>query len=122
MSVSSKLTTIAPQFDTADNRDEFISIAQSQVNSCSFGTNADLATAYLAAHYIQVTQDSALLAGTSGEITSKKEGDLSISYGNFSPKSGGGLDATTWGRQFKAIRDSSMSFIGITGGSDLYVC
>jgi len=114
MSVSSLLSTIAPQFDSVTGRADFIALAELQVNRCLLGEKADIGTAYFAAHLIQISQDSATSGGSSGEITSKKEGDLSVSYGNFAPKDGSGLSATSWGRQYDMIIKTTVPGLDLT--------
>lgn len=121
MSASAKLSIIAPQYDSTTNRAEFISIAESMVNRCLFGTDdrADLAVAYMAAHLITVNIIQGG-AGT-GEISSKKEGDLAVTY-KTADTNGDGLTSTGYGKQFMMLVQSSTPFIGVTNGSSIYGC
>lgn len=116
MSASSLLSTIAPQFDDTTGRSDFIAIAQSQVG-CIFGDKADLATAYLSAHFIALFTDSLRQKGESGSITSKREGDLALGFGNFASGAGSdaGLSMTTYGQQYIILRDSTMPNLHVIG-------
>ena len=117
MSASSVLSVIAPQYDAIANRNEFLSLAALQVNATWFGAKYDLAVAYMAAHLISLNPSTGEGTGTaSGFITSKREGDLSVTYAK--PSSGGAsetLTQTSWGQQFIQLRDSSNFILGVTG-------
>jgi len=106
MTASEILSVIAPQFDSTANRDSFIAIATMEVNSCLFGDKANKAIALLAAHMIALNTDAARQNGETGNITSKKEGDLSVGYGNFGNAGSGDLGMTHYGRQFLSMQQS----------------
>ena len=120
MSVSTTLSTIASQFDSLTSRDEFIALAETQVNRCWFTGKEDYAVALMTAHLISVFTAPYRKDGTGGAITSKREGDLAIS---FAQASGGDTDLnqTSYGLQFQRIMKSGGFFVGVTGGND-YVC
>ena len=123
MSASLKLTLIAPQFDSVTGRADFLALAADQVNDCMFGDKTDLAIAYLAAHLIALNTDPNRQQGESGSITSKKEGDLAISYGNFkNNNTKSDLDLTFYGQQFQSLANASTLNIGLTGEETLFVC
>lgn len=117
MSASSLLSTIASQFDDTTGRSDFITIAESQVNSCLFGDKTDLAIAYLSAHFIALFTDPLRQKGESGSITSKREGDLALGFGNFASGAGSdaGLNMTTYGQQYIILRDSTMPNLYVIG-------
>lgn len=120
MSVSSLLSTIAPQFDITTGRDNFISIASLQVNSCLFGAKADLATAYLSAHFIALFTDPIRRRGEAGSMISKREGDLSVGFGNFAKVNGadGALGSTTYGQQFLLLKSQTLSTLYVIGSGN----
>lgn len=115
MEVSSTLSLIAPQFDGDANRSSFIVLAASRVNSCMFGSNAELAHAYMTAHMMTL-RDLAQKAGglAMGALTSLKEGDLSIGM-KASSDDGYGLGTTSYGKSFLELQNGSVSAIGLTG-------
>lgn len=117
MSASSQLSLIAGQFDTIDNRAEWIATAETLVNRDLFETRADLAVAYMTAHLITVNISQGGAGG--GEISSKREGDLSISYA-VSSNGGNNLNSTGFGKQFIMLSKSTTVFVGVTNGVSLY--
>ena len=119
MSASGVLSVIAPQFDSRTNRSEYISLATLQVNESIFGSKYDLAIAYMAAHMMSVNTETGAGTGTgTGFITSKKEGDLAVSYAKPESGSGGGdasLSQSSYGQQFIDLRNSCTLILGVTG-------
>ena len=124
MSASSVLSVIASQYDAYPNRDEFLSLAALRVNRCLFGDKADLATALMAAHFIALSDSSSTVRqyGESGPVTSKKEGDLSISYGGGGTNNKDDLGLTVFGQQFQGLQTSSGLFMSVTGMGTLDGC
>ena len=120
MSVSSVLSVIASQYDSVAGRSEFIGLAGLRVNRCVFGDKADLATAYVAAHMIALSTPEFRQEGAVGAITSKREGDLSISFaaGSEGKQDDGDFGQTHFGRQFLSLQNSSEVFVGVLGGAD----
>lgn len=119
MSVSSMLSVIASQFDSVDNRSEFINLASLRINRCRFGAKADLATAYMAAHMIAMSNTAYRQDGTAGAVTSKREGDLSINFGSTKSKEvDGDLEQTSFGKHYLSLQNASGVMIGVTGGKD----
>lgn len=118
MSVSSYLSTIAPQFNSRANRNDFINLASLQVNDEFFGDNKDWAKAYLSAHIMTVTPDATTTAIESGGVVaSKREGDLSVSYANLGMLlEDEDLSRTTYGKQFMNLCKQGNAFIATTGG------
>lgn len=119
MSVSSKLSAIAPQFNSDSSRDEFISIALTRINYCQFGNNAELAHAYMVAHMMTMRDLASQSGGMSvGRITSMKQGDLSIGF----KATGQRVDEkelllTDYGQGFLQLQNGSIAAIGLTGAS-----
>lgn len=75
------LSAIAPQFDDASGRQTFLDLSESRTSSTFFGANRPEAVAYRAAHMADLAASAAVSSGASGPITSKKEGDLAVSFG-----------------------------------------
>jgi len=117
MSASSTLSVIAPQFDSVANRSDFITLATLHVNACLTDEKYDLAVAYLAAHMIALNTDSAIQQGETGNLTSKREGDLSVGYGNFSNKGMLNLNLTIYGQQYEnLLRSTGIGFYVLNSG------
>lgn len=116
MSASSVLSIIAPQFNDVSNRNDFLSLAILQISSDWFADKYDLAVAYLTAHMMSL--DTSLLRqnGETGAISSKKEGELSITFSSSNSKGDGNFNQTHYGKQYAQLRDSCGFIVGITGG------
>ena len=109
------LTAIAPQFDAVDSRETILEMAESLTSSTFFGENRALAVALRAAHLLSVTQGaSATDGGTTGPISSKREGDLSVSFGN-AGNTGTALSSTSYGRELLELSKMSGSTVRTTG-------
>lgn len=117
MSASTQLNAIAPQFDTADDRATFLSNAALQTDSAYYGSNADLAIALLAAHELTMRSIAEASGAGGGEISGKREGDLSITY-HKSDTSSGALGKTSYGIWLQGLRCSSNISVAVTGGND----
>lgn len=115
MSATAILSAIAPQFDTATARTTFLELAVLNVNTCLFGDKADMAVAYLAAHYLSLSTDPARASGESGQVTSKKEGDLSINFGSVNTDGNDSLSLTHFGMTFLQLSKSVNPGIYVLG-------
>lgn len=113
MSASTMLAMIAPQFDSEAKRAEFLAAAELQTSRCFYGSNADLAVAYRAAHMIEMKNR---ITGEAGNVTSKKEGDLSQSFSSVNSKGDPNLNQTHFGKQLQGLQNSSNLHLGVTGG------
>ena len=122
MSASAILSVIAPQFDSTPNRTAYIGYATEQVTPCFFvgDSRLDRAIAYMAAHLLTLDTNASVSGLSSGPVTSKREGDLAVSFANMTNIKNVDplLAETSFGRQFLALRNSSGIFIGVTGGND----
>lgn len=110
------LDTIAPQFQSRADKADFLSLAASRTNACFFGVQANYATALRAAHLLTLLTTRP--NGETGNIASKSEGDLSLSFGGGGSSNDGDLTATYYGQQLLQLRKGSGAFIGVTGGWD----
>jgi hypothetical protein len=116
MSVSYILSKIASQYDSDPARDDFISLAATRVNYCMFGNNSELAHAYMTAHMLAYRDLTLKSGGLSlGEITSLKQGDLSISMKASGVQGNSELGTTTYGKAFLQLQNGSIPALGLTG-------
>jgi len=90
------LLTIAPELSGVDAT-AAIAIAEMQIAASLCGDKRPLLVAYLAAHILTVAGRS----GSSGAVTSLKEGNLAITYG--ATDAMGGLGATSYGVEYDRI-------------------
>jgi len=111
------LSAIAPQFDDASGRQTFLDLSESRTSSTFFGANRPEAVADRAAHMADLAASAAVSSGASGPISSKKEGDLAVSFGTSSGSKGDSayLSQTSYGRMLLDLMRSSGPATGITG-------
>lgn len=107
------LSIIAPQFDSEATRQGHIDLAEASTNSTYFGAQRSWAVALRAAHSLTISTDTAR-NGASGPVTSKKEGDLAVSFGASKSSGSGYLQLTAYGQELAALIASYPS-AGITG-------
>lgn len=89
--------------------DTILNDVANEVSASVFGTKQERAQRYLAAHLLTLSNpDPNRNPLASGPITSEKTGPLAVTYGRSSwiVKGDSNLDLTSYGKQFKAIRDS----------------
>lgn len=115
------LTTIAPTLAARSDVNGFMDMARAEMGVAYFGTYFELALAYLTAHKMTLFTNSARASGVAGQVSSKSEGQLSVS---FAPIVGGGasaaLNSTSYGVEYNRIRNiCSMPGIAVTGGNDV---
>ena len=115
MTVDSILSLIAPQFNDIANKNDYINLARLRVNACLFGDKTNMAIAYMAAHLIAVSNDPAREKGEAGNITSKKEGDLSVTFGNFNTDGNSDLNLTSYGQSFQGMIDGTIPGVWTLG-------
>lgn len=90
MSATSILNIIAPQFSSDPDKATYISWAQDRTSSDFYGTKYDMAVALRAAHMMTLRDRAGSSGiGGSGQVASKREGDLAVSF----HKSGSGVNA-----------------------------
>lgn len=109
MAVLDVLKAIAPEFENEDpaRLDTFIGLAECQVSQDVFDCDYELAVAYLSAHMLALSnRNSNGSNGLAGNITGKKEGDLSINYALPSAlnTADGTLTTTSYGIEFIRLR------------------
>jgi hypothetical protein len=110
-SIMDILTIDDPTFATISDVDKntIISIAQLQVDETIFEDKYDYAVALLSAHILSMSRG--FRDGSSGAVSSKKEGELSVNFGT----NGGGslLISTSYGQLFQELNDRCIVTIGI---------
>lgn len=122
-SVSAIFDFIAPKYASDPRKDMSISLATDRTNTCFYGNNANQAIALRAAHILSLVDRAENGNSEGGNISSKREGDLAISFGSVSSSDNDGdLGMTSYGRQLQGLTKGSSPFIGVTGGNDNGCC
>lgn len=123
LSADTRLSLLAPGFAAHPLKASYLEMAEEQTapspsNGWSVATRAQ-AVALRAAHLMTLVLDQAYAGGAnSGPVSSKSEGDLSLSYGTSSTDSRhADLSQTTFGRQLLELAASNTLLFGVAGGT-----
>lgn len=109
------LLLIAPEFSTVDiaRRSQVLCLAALRVSKSKFGDRYNLAVSYLAAHMLTVsTRDGG--GSVTGAVKSRKEGDLSVTYGGNDALSSD-LSSTSYGQEYKRLIKENIFGPMVTG-------
>lgn len=123
MSAAQRLALVAPQFAGNVSVPLYIELAEEQTAPASACGMSEVrraqAVALRAAHMMTLALDPSYAGGASaGGVSSKSEGDLSLSYGSSSAAAkDADLSQTVYGRQLMELAASSFLLVGVTGGS-----
>jgi hypothetical protein len=121
LTVEQIFDAVAPAYAAAADKATFLELSAQRTSAHAFGGNYNYAVALLAAHLIEIAQGAAFAgSGGSGPVKSKKEGDLSISYGGADAAADSSdLSLTKYGRQLQSLRRGNIAAVGVTGGRDV---
>lgn len=112
------LSVIASRFDGVANRAIVLDMAESRTSTTYYGPNREEAVALRAAHILVSNEAANSIDGSSlGPVSSKSEGDLSVSYGQVGGGVGADMDlsSTSYGRQLIGLRRSSGTGLRVSG-------
>lgn len=118
-----RLSLLAPGFAAHPLKASYLEMAEeltAPASECSWNEQVRTqAVALRAAHLMTVALDPAYAGGvSSGPVSSKSEGDLSLSYGSSAgASSDADLSQTTFGRALLELGASNLLRVGVTGGS-----
>jgi len=117
MTIEQILGAIAPQLINDPDKSTHISLAIQRTSENCFGVNYTLAVALRAAHTLTLKNiASGGGASSVGSVTSKKEGDLNITYGGTSSiKVDGDLGTTQYGIQLDALINGQIIGMSVLG-------
>lgn len=131
LTIDQYLAAIAPALAADENKSVYIEMATERTNFQFYGEKSNQAVALMAAHlaFLFTSAAGSLGAGsgsaeggTTGTITSKREGDLAVTYGSGAASSAiknasdADLAQTRFGLQLLALRKGCKSFTGVVGG------
>ena len=119
-SASEILSAIAPEFDAVPGRSTFLGMAESRTSSTFFGGNRSQAVALRAAHMLALSSSGSAerIGGAGGPISSKSEGQLSVSFGfraSSSSSADSDLDQTSFGLQLQGLMRASGASVRVGG-------
>lgn len=97
---------IAPNLYADENIGVFCDMAIERCSKTFFGNLWNQATAYLTCHLITMAKRD---SDETGSISSKHEGNLSVTYNSVSAYSDGEFSLTTYGRNYLTIKNSRKS-------------
>jgi hypothetical protein len=120
MTASQIVDLIAPQYSTDPNKASFLQLASDRTNACVFGDNYQMAIAFRACHMMAKRDIATSTGGTGGQVSSKREGDLQVSF--FKSTSTGNTDSdlseTSYGNDLLGLINGTIPAIAVTGGND----
>jgi hypothetical protein len=131
LSIDQYLSAVAPALVTDENKAVYIEMATERTNKCFYGEKYNQAVALLAAHiaFLLTAASSSMgagsgseEAGSTGTITSKREGDLSVTYGAGAVSASAAdvtdaeLSQTRYGLMLLALRKGCKPFMGVLNG------
>lgn len=120
LTVEQIMDAIAPAFSGDASRPVFIELATARVAPGFYRAKTNHAIALMAAHMMALDSTTAAEGGRgdeAGAITSKSEGDLSVSFGaaSSSVADAADLGQTKYGVQLIGLRKGCGPFLGVTG-------
>ena len=128
LSIEQYIQAVAPALLQDPSLDVFIEMAKERTDRGFYGVKYNHAVALMAAHIAFLLGAGTLGAGSgnaeggsTGSITSKREGDLSVSYGAGAVSASAGnlgdaeLSQTRWGLMLLALRKGCKPFFGVCG-------
>lgn len=123
MAITDIIKDIAPEFDNeiVAHVERFIGYAELQVSSNAFGERYNIAVAYLACHMMSLAgrNDDEGTNGQVGNLTQKKEGDLSASFAlpnAFNNSNDATLMMTSYGIEYMRLRNLCVIAPGVYSG------
>lgn len=111
------LAAIAPTYAANPSVGVFLEMAEQRISTCTFGNKRPQAVAFMTAHLMAMTTDPVRAGGAGGTITSKREGDLAVSYGAANSKynDDAELSQTSYGQMLLGLIRGSVAFVGVSG-------
>lgn len=110
---------IAPGFAANPAKPTYIELAEDRTSACAFGTRRNHAVALRAAHAMTIDLGGDQ-SGSGGQITGKKEGNLSLTFAAPSANdSDDDLSMTKYGKQLKGLIKGNITVASIANGVNL---
>ena len=129
LTVEQYIQAVAPALMQDPSLDVYVEMAKERTDRGFYGVKYNHAVALMAAHIAFLLGAGTLGAGSgnaeggsTGSITSKREGDLSVSYGAGAVSASAGnlgdaeLSQTRWGLMLISLRKGCKPFFGVCGG------
>lgn len=109
---SAILDVIAPEFAGNADKNDHLALAALRTSSTKFGDKYNYAVALRAAHTLTLADP--VYGSSSGAVKSRKEGDLSISYGSTKGVNGY-LSQTSYGIELAGLIRANIGAFSLTG-------
>lgn len=103
---------------TSTDRSTYIDVAKGLVSQTFYGSNYNLAVCLMSCHMYVLNNRPGSSFGAAGNITSLREGDLSVGMGTGSTSgywNNAYLGQTTYGLQLMQLKRSTLPGISVTG-------
>lgn len=113
---SAILDVIAPELASDVKKADHLSLAELRTDTTKFGDKYNYAVALRAAHTLTIANQTT--GAASGAVKSRKEGDLSISYGTIKGVNGY-LSQTSYGIELLGLIRGNIPAYSITGSTIL---
>jgi len=97
------LAAIAPELANDPNNAAHINLADGQTGAV-FGDQRDYAVALLAAHTLTIANRGKSVGGIAGNVSSLKEGQLSVGFAGGAEVVSGSLGSTSYGEELLRLR------------------
>lgn len=107
---------IAPSYASNASKAVYLEMSEDRTSACAFGSNRPQAVALRAAHMITLDLGGDQ-SGSGGQITGKKEGNLSLTFaGPSASQSDDDLSMTKYGKQLKGLIKGNITLASIANG------
>lgn len=128
LSIQQYIQAVAPALMQDPSLDVYIQMAEERTSRQFYGPKYNHAVALMAAHIAfrlgagtMGAGSGSAEGGSTGSISSKREGDLAVSYGSGAVTATAGLGDTDlsqsrWGLMLLALRKGCRPFFGVPGG------
>lgn len=117
---SDRFAAIAPEFNSSGSKSVYLQMADERLAAIDLGNGfsqnkRDQAVALLAAHIASLALDPSRIMGAGGEISSKREGALSVGFASRDSGSDVFSDfkQTKYGRQLVGLIRGTFTFAGV---------
>lgn len=114
-----------PNLFSDANKSRWVTNAQLSIDADCYGDKYTLAVALRACHdYTLAAIQKGIGSGSSGAISSKREGDQAVSFASNASQTGDAyLNMTSFGRELLSIQKGTISRISNTGNdADVTIC
>lgn len=114
------LSFLTAEVAESDRLEAWIEGAELRVGRCYFGKAYVYALSLMVMH--KAVMEGYAKEGVVGPVTSKREGDLSVSFGSGNGNADGDLGSSVYGQEYHNLLQQYSPRPGLTGGIGFGVC